>query len=77
VPLVPAVEVGSVDAVVLKLPLVFSFVVLGLVLERVLPYVESVVEPAAEPDTDPEAVPEVPEVEDGAVVDELVSEGVP
>jgi hypothetical protein len=35
--LVPGLDVGSVDAVVFRLPLVFSFVVLGLVLELVLP----------------------------------------
>jgi hypothetical protein len=63
-------EDGLVDAVVFKLPLVFSFVVLVLELglELVLPYVELVedgvlladplVEPVAEPLTEPEAVPE-------------------
>lgn len=36
-------EVGLVDAVVFKLPLVFSFVVLGLEVELVVPYGEDVV----------------------------------
>jgi len=35
-----AFDVGLVEAVVFKLPLVFSFVVLGLELVLVLPYVE-------------------------------------
>jgi len=35
-------DVGPVEEVVFRLPLVFSFVVLGLELELVLPYVELV-----------------------------------